>query len=174
MPDADTMPPVLLSEETIQRRIRELGAQITHDYEGRDPVVMGVLVGAFVFMADLVRSIRLPVHVEFVRASSYGNNRHSSGDVRLTPGSWDEITGRDVLVVEDVLDTGRTLAAVIAALGRHGARSIRSVVLLRKPQTLVGADYVGFDIDRHFVVGYGLDDGGKWRHLPYIGYVTAP
>jgi len=166
------LPPVLIPEDVLQARIAELGAQLTCEYRGCHPLMLGVLVGSFMFMADLVRRIDLPVRVDFVRASSYGSTRTSSGQVELLPGPWHDLAGRDVLIVEDVLDTGRTLGAVVNAARENAARSVHTVVLLRKPGACVNVDYVGFDIESRFVVGYGLDDGGSWRQLPYIGYVA--
>jgi hypoxanthine phosphoribosyltransferase len=168
---------VLIPEAVIRERVRALGEEITERYlaEGadRELVVMGVLKGAFMFVADLVREIDLPMIVDFVGASSYGDGRSSCGEVHLNPGSWVEVKGRDVLVVEDVLDTGNTLKAVVAALESHGARSVRTVALLRKPGAKVAPDFVGFEIDGRWVIGYGLDDAGKWRHLPYVGHVDG-
>jgi len=166
-------PQVLLSRREIESRIAELGEDISRDYDGGGITVVGVLVGAFMFAADLVRAITVPVEIDFVRASSYGDGRTSSGRVELVPGTWQRVSGRDVLVVEDVFDTGRTFAAIVAELQNNGARSVRSAALLQKPGTNVRADYVGFDIDDLFVVGYGLDDGGKWRNLPYVGFVAT-
>jgi len=166
---------LLVSAAAISARVRALGEEISRDYRARAGdgplVVLGVLRGAFMFVADLVRQIDVPMIVDFVRAGSYGDGRDSSGEVLLELGSWPDLDGRDVLVVEDVVDTGRTLQAILAAARAGNANSIRTVALLRKPGALVELDYVGFDIDRRFVVGYGLDDAGKWRHLPYVGYV---
>jgi len=182
MPGSGERPPVLIPEAAIRERVRALGEQITRDYQSLDLVspdftspdlvVLGVLKGAFMFVADLVREIDLSVVVDFVSASSYGGERTSTGQVKLIPGTWTDVEGRDVLVVEDVIDTGRTLDAIIAAVREHQARSVRTVALLRKPRARARIDYVGFDIDDRFVVGYSLDDAGKWRHLSYIGFVT--
>jgi hypoxanthine phosphoribosyltransferase len=169
---------VLLKREQVERRVKELGAEITLDYQGRTPVVIGVLTGAFMFVADLVRAIDLPVEVDFVRASSYGAARVSSGSVQLTPPTaLDWVSDRDVIFAEDILETGETLKAVHELARTHGARTVRTAVLLRKPVDApilaerIEPEYVGFDIERRFVVGYGLDDDGKWRHLPYVGTV---
>ena len=175
---ADRYPPVLIPADAVQRRVAELAEQLTRDLAGTLPVVVGVLTGAFMLVADLVRGIGTPVEVDFIRAGSYGEGRTSSGTVTLRPESaLDWVGGRDLVFVEDILDTGRTLDAVVQMALANGARSVRTVVLLRKPvpagisEARIEADYVGFDIESRFVVGYGLDDGGKWRHLPYVGYV---
>jgi hypoxanthine phosphoribosyltransferase len=171
-------PPELISASSVQRRIRELAHEISGDYAGRNPVFIGVLTGAFIFVADLIREIQVPVEVDFIRANSYGNARVSSGAVRLSPETaLDWVGGKDIIFAEDILDTGRTLNAVVDLAHTRGARSVASVVLLRKPapqpaaDTRIQPEYVGFDIESRFVVGYGLDDGGKWRNLPYVGYV---
>lgn len=170
-------PPVLIPEAAIRQRVRALGREITDYYAAEatngELIVLGVLQGAFMFVADLVRQIDVPLVVDFVLASSYGEKRTSSGAVHLAPGSWPEVNGRDVLIVEDVLDTGRTLEAIVAAMRSSGARTVRSVALLRKPGARIPLDHVGFDIDNRFVIGYGLDDAGRWRHLPYVGYVDG-
>jgi hypoxanthine phosphoribosyltransferase len=176
-PARDGYPPVLVAEEAIRERVRSLGSEITEYYAKHvtngDLIVLGVLKGAFMFLADLVRYIDMSLVVDFVAASSYGEKRTSSGAVRLAPSSWPEAKGRDVLIVEDVLDTGRTLQAIVAAVKPSGARTVRTVALLRKPGAHIRPDHVGFDIDDRFVVGYGLDDAGRWRHLPYIGYIEG-
>lgn len=171
-------PLVLLDREQLLSRVEELGAEITHDYSGRTPVIVGVLTGAFMFVADLVRAIGLEIEVDFIRTSSYGANRFTSGTVKLIPPTaLDWVEGRDIIFVEDILETGETLKAVCQLAEAHGAHTIRTAVLLRKPvdpaveATRIEPDYVGFDIARRFVVGYGLDDGGKWRNLPYVGTV---
>jgi hypoxanthine phosphoribosyltransferase len=173
MEEPRKLPRELISVVAIQKRVSELGAQIREDLSHDDDVliVLSVLKGSFMFAADLVRGMDVPMHVEFVRASSYGLERVSSGSVRVWENSWDDLTGRDVLVVEDIADTGRTLQAVTETARNHGARSVQSVVLLKKTGSSVNPDYVGFDIGDEFVVGYGLDDAELWRNLPWIGIV---
>ncbi|HNZ39648.1 MAG TPA: hypoxanthine phosphoribosyltransferase [Candidatus Latescibacteria bacterium] len=171
------LPEVLIPAEDIARRVTELGRKLSADYATVDVgnagaeelVVLGVLKGAFMFLADLVRAVSIPIVVDFVRAASYGSGRVSSGDVRIEPIAWPYGEGRDVLVVEDVLDTGKTLDAVVRALEGFRPRSVKTLALLRKPEAKWPVDYVGFEIEDRFVVGYGLDDAGKWRQLPYIG-----
>lgn len=167
---------VLISEEKLQARIAELGAQITKDYQGKELVVVGVLRGAFLFLADLVRQIDLPVITEFLALSSYGNRTSSSGVVRLTYDLSTPIMGRDVLVVEDIIDTGLTMNYLLENLKTRMPNSIRICSLLEKPERLlapVDIDYLGFTIDNHFVIGYGLDFEDKYRNVPYIGYIDG-
>lgn len=175
-PDQPGYPPVLIPEVAVRRRVRELGRGIAraHDARKQDDaqlVLLGVLNGAFMFTADLVRAIDRPAIVDFIRARSYGAARASSGTVTLELPPELDLAGKHVLVVEDVLDTGRTLGAIRDRLAASGAAVIEAVTLLRKPKATVGAEYIGFEIDDRFVVGYGLDEAGRWRHLPYVGYL---
>jgi len=171
------LPEILIPAEGILRRVTELGRKLSVDYRRADLgnagaeelVVLGVLNGAFMFLADLARAITIPIVVDFIRAASYGSGRVSSGDVRIEPIAWPYGEGRDVLVVEDVLDTGKTLEAVVRTLEGFRPRSVKTIALLRKPAAKWPVDYVGFEIEDRFVVGYGLDDAGKWRQLPYVG-----
>jgi hypoxanthine phosphoribosyltransferase len=149
--------------------VRALAARLRDDYRGRDLVVAGVLKGAFVFLADLVRELRLPVQVDFVGVSSYGSGSVSSGTPRITTPLRLPVAGRDVLVVEDILDTGRTLRTLLAYLGAQRPRSVRVCALLDKRARraeAVPADYVGFDLPDGFVVGYGIDYAERYRELP--------
>jgi hypoxanthine phosphoribosyltransferase len=163
---------VLIPEEQLQARIRELGARITNDYADRSLVVVGVLKGAVMFMADLVRSIDRPLSMEFLGLSSYGDHTESSGVVRITQDLSRPIVDRDVLVVEDIVDTGLTLSFLLENFRIRMPRSVRICTLLHKPVNTikhVGLDYVGFTIEDRFVVGYGLDWEQEYRNLPYIG-----
>ena len=167
----------LYSRQEIRRRVRELADEIRRDYRGRDLVVIGVLKGAFVFTADLVRALALPVTIDFVGLSSYGGGMASSGAVTVTSPLSVPIEGRDVLVVEDLLDTGRTLAALLADLRGRGARSVRVCALLDKPERRVAdvrADYVGFKDVRGFVAGYGIDFAERYRALRDLVTVESP
>lgn len=163
---------VLISTEQLRQRVTEMAAQISKDYEGKAPIVIGILRGSFIFMADLVRQLDLPVVLDFMSASSYGSLTMSSGLVDIRLDLSEDITGRDVIVIEDILDSGNTLSKIIKELeGRHPA-SLRLCVLLDKPERRtkpLEADYVGFTIPDAFVVGYGLDYDQRYRHLPYIG-----
>jgi hypoxanthine phosphoribosyltransferase len=167
----------LHSRHEIRRRVRELAREIRRDYRGRELVVVSVLKGAFVFTADLVRALDLPVTVDFVGLSSYGAGTESTGQVRVTRPLAVPLEGRDVLVVDDLLDTGQTLAALRADLRARGARSVRICALLDKPdRRLVDlrADYVGFKDVRGFVAGYGIDVAERYRALPDLVTVEPP
>ena len=167
----------LLSAERIQERISALGADIARDYAGRDPLLVGVLKGAFVFMSDLVRAIDLKVGVEFMAISSYGASTRSSGEVRIVKDLDVAIEGRDIIVVEDIIDTGLTLSYLMANLESRGANSVALAALLNKQERRlreVKIDYVGFDIPDAFVVGYGLDFAERYRNLPYIAVIKDP
>ncbi len=162
---------VLLDSQTIQRRVRELGQQITRDYEGKTPLLVGILKGASIFHADLVRSIDLGVSFDFIAVGSYGALTKSSGEVRILKDLDESLEGRDVLLVEDILDTGLTLHYLLQNLASRGPGSLRVVALLNKPsrrQIEVPVDYVGFEIPDRFVIGYGLDFDQRYRNLPDI------
>ena len=164
---------VLFDEATLQQRVRELGRQITEDYQGREPLFLGILKGSVVFLSDLVRCVRLHGGLDFMRASSYGGVRTvTSGQVDIFLSPKLEIAGRDLLLVEDILDSGLTLSRVRATLQVRQPASIRIVTLLDKPERRradIHADYVGFTVPDAFVVGYGLDYDERYRNLPYIG-----
>ncbi|HEX4339389.1 MAG TPA: hypoxanthine phosphoribosyltransferase [Polyangiaceae bacterium] len=159
---------ILVSEADIASKVRELGARITSDYRGRTPVLVGVLKGSFVFLADLVRAIDLPLTVEFLGVQSYGDATKSSGVVRFTLDLAKPIDGSDVLIVEDIVDTGLTSRYLLEQIGGRGAASVKLCSLLHKPaRTLVKVDidYLGFTIPDEFVVGYGLDAAQQYRNL---------
>lgn len=163
---------VLLSEDAIRRRILELGEQITADYAGKEILMIGVLRGAVVFMADLARAVNVPVSIDFMAVSSYGSGTQSSGVVRIIKDLDEDITGQEVLVVEDIVDTGLTLTYLFENLKSRNPASIRLCTLLNKPdrrKIAVEIDYNGFTIPDQFVVGYGLDYGERYRNLPFIG-----
>jgi hypoxanthine phosphoribosyltransferase len=167
---------VLYDAETIARRVRELAAQISADYRGRPLRVIGILKGAWVFLADLVRQLDLEVTVDFLSFASYGDNAHPSGAVKITKDLDQSVEGLDVLVVEDILDTGQTFEYLRGVLEAHKPRSLKVVTLLDKPSRRlrpVRADYVGFTIPDVFVVGYGLDHAQKYRHLPDVRIVPT-
>ena len=159
---------VLLSNEAIQARIQEMGREIAHDYAGREPHLVGVLKGAFTFLSDLSRAIALPMTLDFIAVSSYGAATKTSGEVRLVKDLDQGLEGRDLLVVEDIVDTGLTLNYLLNLLRARGPRSLKVATLLSKPSrrlVQIPVDYVGFSIDDHFVVGYGLDFNEKYRNL---------
>ena len=170
---------VVVSETEIHRRIAELGAEISTDYAGRPPLLVGVLKGAFVFMSDLSRAIRLPVEFDFMAVSSYGSATRTSGVVRIIKDLDLDLTGRDVIIVEDIVDSGLTLAYLRRHLPARGPRSLEVCALLVKEglqKTELDLRYVGFRIPPDFVVGYGLDVGERYRNLPavhlYTGYAS--
>jgi len=159
---------ILFSREMIRQRVDELAAQISGDYAGRDLVVVGILKGAFIFMADLIRAITVPCRIDFVRLASYGSGSLSSGKVRITKDLEIEIAGCHVLIVEDIIDTGFTLAFLDRVLRERRPASLKVCALLDKKerrQAPFTADYVGFAIPDRFVVGYGLDYGEQYRFL---------
>lgn len=163
---------VMHSAEAVADRVRALGEQITRDYEGRQLCLIGVLKGSFMFFADLVRSIDLPVKCEFIGISSYGNDTKSSGIVRITHDLQHSIEGLDVILVEDIVDTGLSMSYLLENFRTRRPRSLKVCTLLEKPENLqqkVPIDYVGFRIPNAFVVGYGLDAAGIFRNLPFIG-----
>ncbi len=163
---------VLFSEEALKARVGEIARQIERDYEGKEVMLIGVLRGSFVFMADLCRAIRLPCTLDFMAVSSYGSGTTSSGQVQITKDLSEDITGRHIIVVEDILDTGNTLFYLLNLLQHRHPASIRLCALLDKPDRRtkpVRADYSGFSIPDAFVVGYGLDYAERYRNLPYIG-----
>jgi hypoxanthine phosphoribosyltransferase len=163
---------VLYSEEVIQQKVQELGAAISRDYQGRNPLVICVLKGAFIFMADLSKNITIPIELDFMAVSSYGNTTRSSGEVKIIKDLDTSVEGRDVLIVEDIIDSGLTLSYLIDVLERRNALSVNVVALFDKPgrRTVdLNADYTGFIIPDAFVVGYGLDYAEKYRNLPYVG-----
>lgn len=163
---------VLFSEEQLLQRVKELAGQIDQDYAGKAPLLVSVLRGSFVFMADLVRHITLPCTVDFMAVSSYGSGTTSSGQVKIIKDLSEHIEGKDVIVVEDILDSGNTLSYLLKLLEARHPASIRLCTLLDKPERRtkpVAVQYAGFSIPDAFVVGYGLDYNEKYRNLPYIG-----
>ena len=162
---------VYLSEEKISNRVKELASEISKDFAGEELVVVGVLNGAFIFCADLVRSLDLPVHIEFISASSYIGTE-STGAVKINLDLKGSIEGKNVLLVEDIIDTGLTMKCLREDLLKRNPKSLKLASLLFKPARLehkVDIDYLAFEIEDHFVIGYGLDYDGRYRELPYIG-----
>jgi hypoxanthine phosphoribosyltransferase len=163
---------VLLSGDEVQARVAELGAQLAADYEGRDPVLVSVLKGSIIFLADLVRAMPIPLSIDLMEVSSYGSSTESSGQVRILKDLSTPIEGREVIVVEDIIDTGLTLNYLLRYLHDKGPASIRICCLLDKPARRLAPieiDYRGFTIADRFVIGYGLDYAERYRNLPYIG-----
>jgi hypoxanthine phosphoribosyltransferase len=169
-------PEMLIPEEEISMRIEALGKAITKDYEGEDLVVICVLKGAFIFCSDLIKKINRPLSLEFISLSSYGDSTNSSGNVRLEMDITANIEGRNVLIVEDIVDTGLTIKTLIDILAVRKPKSVKLASLLFKPVKLkhkVNIDYLGFEIEDKFVIGFGLDYAGRYRELPYIGILNA-
>lgn len=169
-------PEVLIDPSTIAARVRELGARIAEDYRGRELRVVCVLKGSFVFAADLVRAIDLPLEVDFLGVRSYGDSTETSGVVQITSDLTRSIENTDVLLVEDIVDTGLTLRFLLENLGTRSPRSLKLAALLHKParsRVHVNIDYLGFTIDDVFVVGYGLDAAQRYRNLPYVGVLPG-
>ncbi len=163
---------ILLTAEQIDARLAQLAAQIDEEYRGRDLLLVGVLRGAVMTMADLSRKIRIPLEMDWMAVSSYGSGTKSSGVVRILKDLDTDIQGRNVLIVEDVIDSGLTLSWLRSNLLSRGPESVRIATTLRKPEAAkvaIDVDYVGFDIPNEFVVGYGLDYAERYRHLPFVG-----
>jgi len=162
---------VLIPEADIQRRVREIADQISNDYQGTEPILVGILKGSIVFMADLMRAIRIPVQMDFMRAASYGSETQSSGMVRVTKDMELPILGRPVILIEDIVDSGLTLAYVKGLLEGRGAASLKICALIDKSERreqAVSVDYCGFQVKEGFLVGYGLDCNEEYRNLPEI------
>lgn len=163
---------VLIAEEELKAKIAELGAQIAKDYQGKDLLLVSILKGACVFLSDLMRAIDIPLAIDFMCVSSYGKGTTTQGRAKIIKDLDVDITGKDVLIVEDILDSGVTLSHVMEILRSRKPASLRLCSLLEKPerhQVFVPLDYVGFVVPDEFVVGYGLDYSEKYRNLPYVG-----
>lgn len=159
----------LITEEEISGEVKRLAQEINRDYQGRHPLLLGVLKGCFIFMADLVRLLEIPVEIDFVRLSSYGSAKSTSGDIEVVQGLRSEVEGRDILIVEDIVDTGITVGYFTDYLRRKKPASLKLCAIFDKPsrrKVAVTVDYLGFTIPDTFVVGYGLDYDEKFRHLP--------
>ncbi len=167
---------VLFTEEEVNARIREMGEQISRDYQGKSVHLVGILKGATFFACELAKRITVPVTIDFMSVSSYGDATESFGVVKITKDLDDPLEGKDVLVVEDIVDTGNTLSYLLDNLQKRGSSSVKLCSLLNKPERRikeVDVDYTGFVIPDAFVVGYGLDYAQKYRNLPYIGIIET-
>lgn len=164
---------ILVSEEQLQNKVVELGAQISKDYEGKDLLLVSILKGSVVFMADLMRAVKIPCGIDFMVVSSYGGaNTTSTGLVKIVKDLDQDLTGKDVLIVEDILDTGITLSNLVPMLKMRNPCSVRLCTILSKPsrrKAQIEPDYLGFEVPDEFVVGYGLDYDETYRNLPYVG-----
>ena len=173
----DAIGQVLVSEEALTRRVAELGAEVSRDYQGRDLVLIGVLKGAVFFLSDLMRHLDVPAEVDFMAVSSYGSATTSSGVVKILKDLDAVIDGRDVLIVEDIVDSGLTLRYLLDNLHRRSPRSLEVCALLVKPEARiveVPVRYVGFEIPNAFVIGYGLDYQERYRSLPFVATLVSP
>ena len=162
---------ILVTEEEIEEKVKELGKQITEDYKDKDLILVGILKGAVIFMSDLARNIKMPIGMDFMAVSSYGRSSTSTGEVRIIKDLDFSVENKDVLIVEDIIDTGYTLAYLTDNLKKRGAKSVKVCTLLDKPERRkvdVSVDYLGFAIPDEFVVGYGLDYSEMGRNLPYV------
>lgn len=165
---------VMLSEDQIKVKVYELAKQIERDFKGEELLVVGILKGASVFVSDLIRCIDLDVNIDFMSVSSYGNSTESSGTVKILKDLDVDIEGKNVLIVEDIIDSGLTLSNLVAALQTRNPKSLKLCTLLDKPERRkvdIKVDYIGFVIEDKFIVGYGIDYAEKYRNLPYIGIV---
>ncbi|WP_324250114.1 hypoxanthine phosphoribosyltransferase [Schaalia turicensis] len=168
----DDLQEILVTAEQLDQRLSEMAAQIDADYQGKEILIVGVLRGAVMVMADLSRKLHTPLEMDWMAVSSYGSGTKSSGVVRILKDLDHDVDGRDVLIVEDIIDSGLTLAWLKTNLESRGAKSVKIATALRKPEALkvdVKVSYVGFDIPDEFVVGYGLDYAEKYRNLPFVG-----
>ncbi|HJX02096.1 MAG TPA: hypoxanthine phosphoribosyltransferase [Candidatus Humimicrobiaceae bacterium] len=165
---------ILIDKKKLRSRIKELGKEITNDYKDKNPVLVSILRGSFIFLADICREIKIPVTFDFMAVSSYGNSRVSSGIVRITKDLEFSIENKEVLIIEDIVDSGRTLNYLVKNLQARNPKSIEVCALLDKDvprKTVNKVKYKGFDIPNKFVVGYGLDFAEKYRNFPFIGYI---
>ena len=163
---------ILFTKERLAEKVKFLANELKHEYEGKNPLILCILKGSLIFTADLMRELDFPCTVDFMQASSYGSGAETSGTLKIKKDTDEDIKGRHVIIVEDILDTGVTLARLMDVLKNRGAASLSLCVLLNKPARRterVSADYIGFDIENEFVVGYGLDYNEKYRNLPYVG-----
>jgi hypoxanthine phosphoribosyltransferase len=163
---------ILITSEQIKEKVEQLGVQLSKEYKGRNPLVICVLKGAFIFMSDLVKEITVPMELDFMAVSSYGASTKSSGEVKIIKDLDTSVEGREILIVEDIIDSGLTLSYLVDVLERRKVKSVKIVTLFDKParRTVnLQADWSGFLIPDEFIVGYGLDYGEKYRNLPYIG-----
>jgi len=177
VPDDDAIGDILVPAEDLERRVRELGAEISRDYTGKDLLLIGVLKGAVFFLSDLMRALDVPVEVDFMAVASYGSATKSSGVVRILKDLDASIEGRDVLIVEDIIDSGLTLQYLLRNLQARNPRSLEVCALLTKPERRrvdLPTKYVGFEIADRFAIGYGLDHGQRYRNLDYVAALRLP
>ena len=167
----DIIKEILVTEEEITLKVKEMGKQITEDYKDRDLMLIGILKGAVIFMSELAQNIKLPVQMDFMAVSSYGKSSVSTGEVRIIKDLDFSVEGRNLLIIEDIIDTGYTLSYLIDNLKKRGAKSVKVCTLLDKPdrrKAYIHVDYLGFIVPDEFIVGYGLDYAEQYRNLPYV------
>jgi len=173
---AQPKPHILFTREEVEATVKRLAAEISQDYHGKNPLLIGILKGSFVFMADLIRLLDFPLEVEFITLSSYGRGRESAGKVRVVKGLGAEVKGRDVLVIEDIVDTGLTISFLLDYLRKKKPASLKLCALTDKPSRRkipVAIDYLGFTVPNKFIVGYGIDWDERFRYLPDICFVEV-
>ncbi|MFH0768207.1 MAG: hypoxanthine phosphoribosyltransferase [Chloroflexota bacterium] len=173
---SEPKPQILFRKQEIEATVSRLAAEIRRDYQGKHPLLVGILKGSFVFMADLIRLLDFPLEVEFIKLSSYGRGKESSGKVKMVQGLRSQVKGRDVLVVEDIVDTGLTVTFLMDYLKKKQVASVKLCALTDKParhQIPITIDYLGFTVPDKFIVGYGIDWDEKFRYLPDICYVEV-
>ena len=173
---AQPKPHILFTKEEVEAAVKRLAAEISQDYHGKNPLLIGILKGSFVFMADLIRLLDFPLEVEFITLSSYGRGRESSGQIGVVKGLRAEVKGRDVLVIEDIVDTGLTISFLLDYLRKKKPASLKLCALTDKPsrrQIPVAIDYLGFTVPNKFIVGYGIDWDERFRYLPDICFVEV-
>lgn len=171
----DVVKEILVTEEEIQSKVKELAEKITEDYKGKNLILVGILKGAVMFLSDLAKNIKLPLQMDFMAVSSYGNSAKSTGEVRIIKDLEFSVEDKDILIVEDIIDTGLTLSYLTDNLKKRGAKSVKIVTLLDKPERRrvnVPVDYVGFIIPDEFIIGYGIDYAELYRNLPYVAALS--
>ncbi len=169
-------PHILFTRDEIETIVKKLAGEISQDYDGKHPLLIGVLKGSFIFMADLIRHLNFPLEVEFIKLSSYGRGRSTPGKIKVVQGLRSKVRGRDIIIIEDIVDTGHTIAFLLDYLRKKKPASLKLCALTDKPsrrQVPVSIDYLGFTVPDKFIVGYGLDWDEKFRYLPHIGFVEV-
>ncbi len=169
-------PHILFTRDEIETIVKKLAGEISQDYDGKHPLLIGLLKGSFIFMADLIRHLNFPLEVEFIKLSSYGRGRSTPGKIKVVQGLRSKVRGRDIIIIEDIVDTGHTIAFLLDYLRKKKPASLKLCALTDKPsrrQVPVSIDYLGFTVPNKFIVGYGIDWDEKFRHLPHIGFVEV-
>ena len=174
--NSEPEPRILFTRDEIENKVKKLAGEISQDYDGKHPLLIGVLKGSFIFMADLIRHLNFPLEVEFIKLSSYGRGRSTPGEIKVVQGLRSKIRSRDVIIIEDIVDTGHTIAFLLNYLKKKRPASLKLCALTDKPsrrQVPVNIDYLGFTVPNKFIVGYGIDWDEKFRHLPNICFIEV-